>query len=371
MYLTLGLKPAIRRIFAMLGVEVRRTARGSERDSRWSSPEITQDTLRASKIHISDVEHALSFAGNKFSAREIVLLADREIGVLSVSCQVIRCDQSDVQALFQCDVSSTVFVYACDSDSTGLPFIKEIIKRNGVFYPVQVYTPSSYANVDEVARKVVLSEFQRQTDAGFCKFDFGAGDSLNLIQAIAATVNVAGDYVEIGCYRGSSACVALAYMREIRLKRNCFFLDVFDGFTYQAAKDSADAMWAGTHETEGLDIVGKRILECCDPLSGLLAEVVKTNVIEDELPEQIADIALANIDVDLYEAVLAALVRIAPRMAVGGIVIVEDPGHTPALIGSRLAFDVFMQTPIASSFTAIYLESGQTFLVRLMKHSQN
>lgn len=370
MYLTLGLKPVIRRIFAMLGVEVRRAARESEWDSRRSAPEINQNTLRASKIHISDVEYALSFAGNKFSARDIVLLADREIDVLSISCQVIRCDQSDIQALSQCDVNRTVFVYACDSDSTGLPFIREIIRRNGVFYPVQVYTPSSYANVDDAARKVVLSEFERQTNEGFCKFDFGAGDSLNLIQAISATAKVPGHYVEVGCYRGSSACVALAYMREIRLKRICFFLDVFEGFTYQAAQDSADAMWAGTHETEGLDIVRKRILECCDSPSGLVAEVVRANVIEDDLPDQLADIALANIDVDLYEAVLAALVKIAPRMAVGGIVIVEDPGHTPALIGSRLALDVFMQTPIASSFTAIYLESGQTFLVRLMKHPQ-
>jgi hypothetical protein len=51
-------------------------------------------------------------------------------------------------------------------------------------------------------------------------------------------------------------------------------------------------------------------------------------------------------------------------MVGGGILIVEDPGHTPALIGSRLALQEFMDSPDAAAFTPVYMESGQTLLIR-------
>jgi len=354
-------------MFLMFGVEVRRS-----RDGYWEVGKLPISTNEKSKLFVSkfqdsDVDCAFSLAREKWPNLNIVLLIDREIAPQFAPYSVIRCDEKPAQEIHKYDARKYIFIYACDSDSIGLPFIKEVVARQGTFFPIQVYTPSSYANVNDMAMKVVESEFETQVKAGFCKFDFGPGDSLNLIQAISVTSNVAGNYVEVGCYRGSSACVALAYMKESHIKRSCFFLDVFEGFTYQAAKDSSDAMWEGTHATEGLNIVKKRIEPYCESVGGLTAEVIKSNIIVDELPDQIGDIALANIDVDLYEAVLAALVKIAPRMVVGGIMVVEDPGHTPALIGSRLALSEFMETPIASSFTAIYLESGQTFLIRVLK----
>ena len=361
-------KQAIRRIFLKFGLEVSRSKGESKLTVALTTSNKTHPRLFSSKFQIADVETAFSLVREKWANHSVVLLIDREMESPSKPFSIVRCDQCSVNEIHKYDIRTTVFVYACDSDSTGLPFVRELVDRKGVFFPIQVYTPSSYANVEDMARKVIESQFLEQTKAGFCKFDFGPGDSINLIQAISATLNVTGDYIEIGCYRGSSACVALAYMKESRIKRSCFFLDVFDGFTYQAAKDSADAMWEGTHVTEGLEIVNHRIQTHCDPEAGLTANVIKANIIEDELPAQISEVAVANIDVDLYEAVFVALVKVAPKMAVGGIIVVEDPGHTPALIGSRLALSEFMKTQVASSFTSIYLESGQTFLIRVLKH---
>ncbi len=361
-------KQTIRRMFLKFGLEVSYSKGESKLTGVLRTSSKAHPRLFSSKFQISDVETAFSLVRKKWANHNIVLLIDREIESLSKPFSMVRCDQRPVDEIHKYDIRKTIFVYACDSDSTGLPFVKELVDRKGVFYPLQVYTPSSYANVDDMARNTIESQFLEQTEAGFCKFDFGPGDSLNLIQAISATLNVPGDYLEIGCYRGSSACVALAYMKESRVRRRCFFLDVFEGFTYQAAKDSADAMWEGTHATEGLEIVNQRIQVHCDPEAGLTADVVKANIIEDELPAQMGEVALANIDVDLYEAVFAALIKVAPKMAVGGVIVVEDPGHTPALIGSRLALSEFLKTQVASSFTSIYLESGQTFLIRVLKH---
>jgi hypothetical protein len=159
--------------------------------------------------------------------------------------------------------------------------------------------------------------------------------------------------------------VALAYMRARGLRRHCYFLDVFDGFTYEAARDSADAMWSETHASQGLETVRRRICASAAPEQGLTAHVEKCNIITDALPDGTEAIVVANIDVDLYEAVRAALISVAPRMVAGGIVVVEDPGHTPALIGSRLALQEFLAMPIAKRFLPICLESGQTFLITL------
>ncbi len=53
--------------------------------------------------------------------------------------------------------------------------------------------------------RVLEEEFVFQTDHDFAKWDFGPGDFVNLLQVIEATAHIAGAYVEIGCYEGSSA----------------------------------------------------------------------------------------------------------------------------------------------------------------------
>jgi hypothetical protein len=139
---------------------------------------------------------------------------------------------------------------------------------------------------------------------------------------------------------------------------------VFDGFEYDAAKQSADAIWAGTHATEGREVVEQRLKRHERPRDGLNVFVRRHNIVEEAIPAELDQIAVANIDVDLYEAVLAGMVKVAPRMTVGGIMIVEDPGHTPALVGARIALEELLATEPARRFTPIHMESGQTFLIR-------
>lgn len=245
-----------------------------------------------------------------------------------------------------------------------LPYIKAVVQQHGKFLPVKVATPATDVHLNPLARNVLEAEWQRQNQQGFAKFDCGPGDFTNLIQAIDMTAAVAGSYIEVGCFRGSSSCVAMRYMAEKQLSRNCFFLDVFDGFDYPEAQQSADCMWQGTHQTEGRDVVAERIQQFQRPEQGLKANVLRRDIIGDPLPDDVDQIALANIDVDLYEAVAAALPKIAERMVHRGVMIVEDPGHTPMLIGSRLALDEFMATDLGSQCISLYMESGQTFLIR-------
>ena len=49
---------------------------------------------------------------------------------------------------------------------------------------------------------------------------------------------------------------------------------------------------------------------------------LQANILNDGLPDK--EIAVANIDVDMYEATLVALYKIAPRMVLGGVILLED-----------------------------------------------
>ena len=355
------MKKTLKGLLNLLGLQVRRAHGGW-----WFGPLPRSGLLPwfASRFGWRDVAATLPEIRERWPHRQIVLLSDLAPGPDTPPIARVHCGSDPVARVQAFDLERTVFLYACDNDAIGVPYVRQIVKDGGTFFPVQSYTPARYSNIDALARRTLEAEYARQTAAGFQKFDFGPGDSLNLTQAIAATAHLAGAYVEVGCFRGSSACVALAYMRERAMRRDCFFLDVFEGFVYQTARESADAMWVGTHATEGLDSVRERIRASAAPEAGLSATVLKCNIIDEALPEGIGEIVVANIDVDLYEAVLASLVKVAPRMVVGGIIVAEDPGHTPALIGSRLALEEFCASPAAAPFVPVYLESGQTFLIK-------
>jgi hypothetical protein len=296
-----------------------------------------------------------------------VVLLDESLALpeLPAPVNAIDCRSLPLAAFLERDFTRTVYLYACTADDVGAPFVEAIIARGGVFVPVHEAVPSSYAHTNQLARRVLECEYEDQKRTGFAKWDFGPHDFVNLLQAIDITRHLPGAFVEIGCYRGSSGCVALRYLREIALARQCYFFDVFEGFTYTEAKNSADAWWAGTHVTEGLAQVEARLRRYEAPGCGPTVFVSKRNIIREELPSDIDQICVANIDVDLYEAVGAALRKVAPRIVRGGILIVEDPGHTPLLIGARVALNQFLRSELAAPFMPIYMQSGQTFLVRM------
>ena len=56
--------------------------------------------------------------------------------------------------------------------------------------------------------------------------------------------------------------------------------------------------------------------------------------------------------------------KAAPRIAVGGVLLFDDPGHV-ATGGALLALDDFLQSEIAEDFTQVHLPSGQALLVRI------
>ena len=179
----------------------------------------------------------------------------------------------------------------------------------------------------------------------------------NICQIISQTRDIPGVYVEIGTYRGDSAQAALEYMRQARIEREAYFLDTYEGFSYDVAHTSTDVSWANTHGDTSKDLVEKRLIKYKN------ANFVKTDIIEDDLPLTINEIAVCNIDVDIYEAVEATLIKVSPMMSPGGVIMVEDFGHTPNLLGAQLAAYEFAEAH-RNEFFSIYGRGSQLLLIR-------
>jgi len=266
----------------------------------------------------------------------------------------------------------TNVLYAVFQDDLGLPFIDWAYNKHLKVLPVWYAQPRDYLSRNMHARRSLTTEVDRQSAAGFLKMDGGPGDFINLIQAFEATRGRPGCVVEVGCFLGSSAGVLLSYARSRQAERGSpdssfYYLDVFEGFDYPEANTSSDAVWAGTHCTDGYEAVRSRIQSCGEGVAGMEINVMRCNVISDPIPEAIvrSGVRLANIDVDLYEAVVAGLDRFAPLIVPGGIMICEDAGHTPLLIGALKALEEFMASEAGRQFCRIDLASGQSLLVKI------
>lgn len=73
---------------------------------------------------------------------------------------------------------------------------------------------------------------------------------------------------------------------------------------------------------------------------------------------------MVSIDVDMYEAVYEALIKVENKLVKNGIIVCEDYGHLPSLIGANAAVDVFLNKT-KTKFFKLYLNSGQLILIKL------
>jgi len=143
-------------------------------------------------------------------------------------------------------------------------------------------------------------------------------------------------------------------------------MDVFGGFVYEEAKASLDGYWYNTHtDQHSMEEVAARLNAYADSTSGLSVRVEKNNIISDALPDDLGDIVVLNLDVDMYDAVRAGLIKMAPKIAPKGIIICEDAGHSGALLGARVAVNEFLKTAEGRRFMPIVMESGQTLLINI------
>lgn len=216
-----------------------------------------QYSLKYTPLHISAVVSFLSRQSLKSDDLVVVpqayknILAKRFLG--NFICSLDKIDEEQLNMYSR-------LLWASERVDRGMKIARSFYAKGKKVKVMRNTGPARVWMHDHVKEKVLVSEFEKQTSEGIQKFGHGIGaDFGNLLQIIDNSAYVEGDFVEIGCFMGSSTCVMVSYMLANNIRKKFFVYDYFDGFTYEEAKNSVDDTWQNTHKTDGKEAVEKRV----------------------------------------------------------------------------------------------------------------
>jgi hypothetical protein len=253
--------------------------------------------------------------------------------------------------------SAAFYVYFSRAELV-LPHLRRIVSAGGLFAPPSVFSKVPFSSVSALALDSYNEAGRKLNNDPM----MGLEVHTQLCQAVELTKNLPGDFVEIGVFTGSSALTSLTHMRNLGTHRRCWLLDTYEGFNYKTALESSDVIWAHTHLANKEHSINRITNLMSDTKQDV--RVVSCEIVADPLPKEIQSIALANVDVDLYEAVLASLNKLAPLMVKRGIMVVEDPTSLPGLYGAYLAMNEFLDSDLGKAFIGVRATT-QYFLIRV------
>jgi O-methyltransferase len=149
------------------------------------------------------------------------------------------------------------------------------------------------------------------------------------------SLNICGDVWECGVYKGGTAAMLAATLRNSMSTKKLFLFDTFEGMPetdpekdwhkqgdFRDASAEAVTRYVGA---QGSCIVRKGLIP--DTFRGLDS----------------AKIAFAHIDVDIYKSIYDCVTFIWPRLTLGGFIVFDDYG-APTCPGARAAVDEFFAT---------------------------
>ncbi|MFL6281820.1 MAG: TylF/MycF/NovP-related O-methyltransferase [Pyrinomonadaceae bacterium] len=163
--------------------------------------------------------------------------------------------------------------------------------------------------------------------------------------------DVEGDIVECGVWRGGSmAAVARTLVALEQFDRRLYLFDTFEGMPRPSARDvnfageTAEELYrkrngrgAGSDWCRATEETVARVMSECGYDESKI-HLVKGRV-EETIPAKAPErIAILRLDTDWYESTLHELEHLFPRLARGGVVIIDDYGHWR---GARQASDEF------------------------------
>lgn len=161
---------------------------------------------------------------------------------------------------------------------------------------------------------------------------------------------IGGDIVECGTWRGGSCMLAALTLLQFNdTQRKLYMYDTFEGMTDPTVADvdyndeHASLRLTAEHPSfesianAPLDEVRHNMEKTGYPLGQMV--FVKGRV-EDTIPQNAPDqIAVLRLDTDWYESTHHEMKWLFPRMACGGVLIVDDYGHWK---GAKCAVDAYL-----------------------------
>ncbi len=187
----------------------------------------------------------------------------------------------------------------------------------------------------------------------------GAARLLALIEAVRYCVarSVPGAFAECGVWRGGSILTMILTLQEIGVvDRHIYLYDTFEGMTEPTVHDvsaidpPALETWRQAQHDErspwnelfASDVFSEDAVRRLLAGTGYPQELLHfvRGPVEETIPAHAAHaLALLRLDTDWYESTQHEMTHLFPRLATGGVLIVDDYGHWQ---GARKAVDEYL-----------------------------
>ena len=179
---------------------------------------------------------------------------------------------------------------------------------NSLVLPNATYSPweqnEDFLKIFKIARQSTLVDKYRLYD-------------LFILSQQLATV--AGDFLEIGVWRGGSGALLASTAKS--LNKKMYLADTFSGVVNASSKDTSyiGGEHADTSIKKVRELLAENTLDNVELLHGIFPEET-SHFVENSI------FSLVHIDVDVYESGRATWEWIQPRLSIGGLVIFDDFG---------------------------------------------
>ena len=167
-----------------------------------------------------------------------------------------------------------------------------------------------------------------------------------ILEVARDSLEVEGDFVELGCYKGDTSLLLAEVLRDFNTKPVENFVKklwIYDSFEGLPEKSAADDSVLGRDFKGGELLVTKREVKERFLRAGLPVPVIKKAWFKDlgeaDLPNKIA---FAFLDGDFYESIKDSLKLIEGEIMQGGVILVHDYSN-PALPGVMKAVDEWLK----------------------------
>jgi hypothetical protein len=157
--------------------------------------------------------------------------------------------------------------------------------------------------------------------------------------------NVPGAIVECGVWKGGSMMIVARTLLSVNATRPLYLYDTFAGMSQPSEHDGPNANYQWRrHQRDGFNAM------CHSTLDEVRLNLSHTGYpateihyvegkVEDSIPDTIPEqIALLRLDTDWYESTRHELAHLYPRLAPGGVLIIDDYGMWK---GARRAVDEY------------------------------
>lgn len=171
-------------------------------------------------------------------------------------------------------------------------------------------------------------------------------------------LNIPGDFVECGVYKGFSFAVVTSYLDFAAVPKTLYLYDTYGGIPAAFNSENRSNAVYEKENAENPDAIYDHVVQTFAPYSNVkVVRGIIPDTFAEECPEQIA---LLHIDLNSKKSEIATLEALFDKVSPGGLIVFDDYGWS-GYVQQKIAEDEFM---CDRNHQILELPTGQGLLIK-------